>query len=179
MNFGNPTSESLMTGNIISQVIRKEKLITKTDGTVPTEGAVSMAARDFTDEKSQRGRKEGFKATTKAEDKEILKVFHKLRPPGYTGAQAEREREREREGSKDRKTDRQETKKNEMRKTRNPETQGNKLADTQELTNNKNSEPQENRKTDKQSNTNMNRQMGEHTEKRNTQKTHNLEIPNK
>jgi hypothetical protein len=107
MNFGNPTSESLMTGNIISQVIRKEKLITKTDGTVPTEGAVSMAARDFTDEKSQRGRKEGFKATTKAEDKEILKVFHKLRPPGYTGAQAERERERERERGKQRQKDRQ------------------------------------------------------------------------
>jgi hypothetical protein len=106
MNFGNPTSESLMTGNIISQVIRKEKLITKTDGTVPTEGAVSMAARDFTDEKSQRGRKEGFKATTKAEDKEILKVFHKLRPPGYTGAQAEREREREREAKTERQTDR-------------------------------------------------------------------------
>ena len=58
-------------------------MVKKTDGTVPSEGAISKAARDFKDLKKKRGRKKGCKATTKAEDKKILQVFNKLRPPGH------------------------------------------------------------------------------------------------
>ena len=58
-------------------------MVKKTDNTVPSEGAISMAARDFKDLKKQRGRKKGCRATTKAEDKIILQVFNKLRPPGH------------------------------------------------------------------------------------------------
>jgi len=83
-------------------------LVKKTDDTVPTLGAISMAARDFKDPKEQRGRVKGCKATTKAEDKKILQVFNKLRPPGSEGIQKERggrekrERQKEREGESDR-----------------------------------------------------------------------------
>ena len=69
----------------VPKVIRSQNLVKKTDGTVPTLGAISMAARDFKDLKGQRGRKKGGKATTKAEDKKILQVFNKLRPPGSEG----------------------------------------------------------------------------------------------
>ena len=76
-------------------------MVKKTDGSAPTLGAISMAARDFKDLKGQRGRKKGGKATTKAEDKKILQVFNKLRPPGSEGIQKERggreKRERQRE----------------------------------------------------------------------------------
>ena len=81
-------------------------MVKKTDDTVPTLGAISMAARDFKDPKEQRGRVKGCKATTKAEDKKILQVFNKLRPPGSEGIQKERggreKRERERESDRER-----------------------------------------------------------------------------
>ena len=75
-------------------------MVKKTDGTVPSDGAMSMAARDFKKEREQRGRKKGCKATSKAEDKLIMKAFNKMRPPGSKGVPretTERERERERE----------------------------------------------------------------------------------
>lgn len=44
---------------------------------------VVIPACSWKDEKEQRGRKKGQKATTKEEDKLILKTFHRLRPPGH------------------------------------------------------------------------------------------------
>ena len=41
----------------ILQVIRKQKLVKKTDGTIPSEGAISMAARDYKEQRHKRGRK--------------------------------------------------------------------------------------------------------------------------
>ena len=77
----------------------------KTDDTVPSLGAISMAARDFKKQRGQRGRKKGCKATSKAEDKKILQVFSKLRPPGSAvtheekrGGHKSREQERGKEG---------------------------------------------------------------------------------
>jgi len=78
--------------------------VKKTDDTVPSEGAISMAARDFKKQKGQRGRKKGCKATSKAEDKKILQVFSKLRPPGSVGTlegERGRHKSREREGVKE------------------------------------------------------------------------------
>ena len=58
------------------------KVVTKLDGTAPTPAAISKAASEFGSEKKKRGRKPGQNKTTKAEDRAILKTFHKLRPPG-------------------------------------------------------------------------------------------------
>ena len=65
--------------------MRKRKMVVKIDGTVPSAGAISMAARDFKEQKLERGRKKGSKATTRAEDKLIMKAFNKMRPPGFKG----------------------------------------------------------------------------------------------
>jgi len=56
--------------------------VKKKDGTVPSDGAMSEAANKFLKLKGKRGRKVGTKSTTKAEDKNIMSLFHKLRPPG-------------------------------------------------------------------------------------------------
>lgn len=50
---------------------------------MPTEQAISKAALAYHAEKKARGRKEGWRKTTKKEDRTILKTFHKLRPPGH------------------------------------------------------------------------------------------------
>ena len=63
--------------------IVKLKLVKKTDGTVPQPSAISEAAATFKEEKRKRGRKQGWRKTTKSEDKQILTTFKKLRPPGY------------------------------------------------------------------------------------------------
>ena len=63
--------------------IIKEKMVRKLDGKVPTPGGISYAAATFKSEKAQRGRKEGWRKTTKAEDREIVKKFHHLRPLGH------------------------------------------------------------------------------------------------
>lgn len=57
-------------------------LVKKTDGTIPTEGAVRQAVQNFKKEKKNLGRKSGSRATTKEEDKVILKIFKKVRPDG-------------------------------------------------------------------------------------------------
>ena len=54
----------------------------KTDGTVPTVGAMSEAVKNFKREKEQRGRRTGYVHTSKKEDAQILKTFKKMRPPG-------------------------------------------------------------------------------------------------
>jgi hypothetical protein len=56
--------------------------VKKTDGTVPTVGAMSEAVKNFKREKEQRGRRTGYVHTSKKEDAQILKTFKKMRPPG-------------------------------------------------------------------------------------------------
>jgi len=99
-------------------------MVKKTDGTIPSVGAISMAARDSKKQKHKRGRQQGHKATTRDEDKLILKAFKKMRPPGCKGREGEwrrerkirkinrerkrdRERERERERGRERKRERE------------------------------------------------------------------------
>ena len=59
------------------------QLVFKKDGTHPTPGAVFNAATTYLEEKETRGRKQGSRKTTKQEDKDLLKTFHRLRPPGH------------------------------------------------------------------------------------------------
>ena len=59
-----------------------QKMIVKEDGTRPSIGAISEASLTFMDTKSDRRRPVGSRKTTKAEDKELFKTFHKVRPPG-------------------------------------------------------------------------------------------------
>ena len=66
----------------IAKII-KDKLVVKTDGSVPTPGGISLAASTFLEEKGTRGRKTGWRKTTKEEDKKLLKTFHFHRPPGH------------------------------------------------------------------------------------------------
>ena len=63
--------------------IVKRKLVVRTDGRVPSEGAISKAAREYLTEKKTRGRKTGWRKTTKAEDRKIFATMKKLRPPGH------------------------------------------------------------------------------------------------
>ena len=58
------------------------KVVRKMDGKKPTIAAISLAAITYKAEKGQRGRPKGARATTKAEDQRLLKLFFKLRPPG-------------------------------------------------------------------------------------------------
>ena len=59
-----------------------QKIVCNTAGGEVTLQAISLAAKTFHEEKEQRGRKKGWRKTTKAEDKVLLTTFHKLRPPG-------------------------------------------------------------------------------------------------
>lgn len=66
----------------IWQDMISSKMVTKLDGTAPTPAAISKAASEFGTEKKKRGRKLGQNKASKAEDRTIMKTFHKLRPPG-------------------------------------------------------------------------------------------------
>lgn len=60
-----------------------QKLVKKTDGkTKPSIQAIQQAVKKHNVKKKARGRPKGSRATTKAEDKQILQKFHKLRPSG-------------------------------------------------------------------------------------------------
>ena len=59
-----------------------QKLLKKKDGSTPSISAIAEAAESFTQPKLKRGRKKGWRKTTKAEDKKLMVVFHKARPPG-------------------------------------------------------------------------------------------------
>jgi hypothetical protein len=59
-----------------------QKMISKKDGTRPSLGAISGAGLAFMDPKSDQRRPVGSRKTTTAEDKELFKTFHKVRPPG-------------------------------------------------------------------------------------------------
>ena len=58
-------------------------LVVKTDGTHPSGAAVHNAVKQCSVEKQKRGRKSGWKKTTAREDREIMKKFKYLRPPGH------------------------------------------------------------------------------------------------
>ena len=58
-------------------------MVVKKDGSHPSIGGVLKAAKEFKEEKERRGRRAGDKKTTKREDREILKKFKFLRPPGH------------------------------------------------------------------------------------------------
>ena len=60
-----------------------KKLVKKTDGVSPSISAIHEAVRTFHDEKEKVGRKEGWRKTTKEEDRAIMKTFHENRPPGH------------------------------------------------------------------------------------------------
>ena len=51
-----------------------QKLVRKTDKSIPSISAIQEAATTYKDSKGKRGRKAGSNDTTKAEDKKILKV---------------------------------------------------------------------------------------------------------
>ena len=59
-----------------------QDMVEKTDGTPPSHGAMSEAAATYMEDNAQRGRKRGWRKTSKAEDKKVMQVFHKNRPPG-------------------------------------------------------------------------------------------------
>ena len=59
------------------------KLVKKKNGRRPTLQSISDAAKTFKTPKMKRGRPLGSRATTKAEDRNILNAFKKVRPPGY------------------------------------------------------------------------------------------------
>ena len=71
--------------NILGGMFRKlvTKVVKKEDGSRPTIGAIKEAADTYLDTKGKRGRKKGDRATTKEEDKKIMKTFFKMRPPGH------------------------------------------------------------------------------------------------
>ena len=75
-----PIQKNLLTKKCQDMI--SSRVVTKLDGTAPTPAAISKAASEFGSEKKKRGRKLGQNKTTKAEDRAILKTFHKLRPPG-------------------------------------------------------------------------------------------------
>lgn len=60
-----------------------QKLVVKLDGKAPSPGAISEAANTFKEVKNQRGRKTGWRKTTKQEDTSLLQTFRKVRPPGH------------------------------------------------------------------------------------------------
>jgi hypothetical protein len=59
-----------------------QKMVRKQNGKKPTISAISQAAETFKDKKGKRGMPPGTKATTKEEDKKLMKTFLKVRPPG-------------------------------------------------------------------------------------------------
>lgn len=61
-----------------------QKFVKKKDGkTKPSLQAIQKAVTTYKTPKKARGRKKGARFTSKADDKVIMKQFHKLRPPGH------------------------------------------------------------------------------------------------
>ena len=58
------------------------KVVKKTDGKRPSLQAIAQAVAAYPLEKKLRGRKKGWRKTSRDEDKTILKTFHQKRPPG-------------------------------------------------------------------------------------------------
>ena len=60
-------------------------MVVKKDGEQPSVGGVFNAVKEFRKAKKVRGRRIGWRKTTKHEDKVIKATFHKLRPPRLRG----------------------------------------------------------------------------------------------
>ena len=58
-------------------------IVRNKDGAHPTEGGVRQCVMKFHEPKAKRGRKSGYRKTSKAEDNVVLQTFRKLRPPGH------------------------------------------------------------------------------------------------
>ena len=56
--------------------------VVKADGSAPSEEACRNCVRDFHNVKGKRGRKHGWRKTSRAQDNTILCAFRRLRPPG-------------------------------------------------------------------------------------------------
>ena len=54
----------------------------KRDGVQPSVGGDFKAVKEFLKARKVRGRRIGWRKTTKHDDKVIKATFHKLRPPG-------------------------------------------------------------------------------------------------
>ena len=72
-----PNGSKRLTYAKIAEIVQNE------DGEHPTEEAVRRCVVNFHEPKAKRGRKAGYRKTSKAEDKVILQAFRKLRPPGH------------------------------------------------------------------------------------------------
>ena len=72
-----PNGAKRLTYAEIAEIVRNE------DGGHPSEGAVRQCVMNFHEPKATRGRKSGYRKTTKAEDNVVLQTFRKLRPPGH------------------------------------------------------------------------------------------------
>ncbi len=59
------------------------KVVRKKNGRHPSIPAMSMCVAQYKAFKHKKGRKPGSLKTTKQEDKQIMKAFHKMRPPGH------------------------------------------------------------------------------------------------
>ena len=59
------------------------RLVVKKDGTQPSLSGVYKTAVEYRMIKRARGRRAGWRKTTKDEDKIIMSTFHKLRPQGH------------------------------------------------------------------------------------------------
>jgi hypothetical protein len=59
------------------------KLVRNKDGGPVKEGGVRGCVASFHMPKGKRGRKVGWRKTSKAEDRSVIKTFHKVRPPGH------------------------------------------------------------------------------------------------
>ena len=57
-------------------------MVVKKDDVRPSVGGVFKAVKEFLKARKVRGRRIGWRKTTKDDDKVILATFHKLRPPG-------------------------------------------------------------------------------------------------
>ena len=58
------------------------KVVKKTDGKRPSLQAIAQAVAAYPLEKKLRGRKNGWRKTSRDEDKTILKTFYQKWPPG-------------------------------------------------------------------------------------------------
>ena len=65
-----------------SSFVKITQMVVKKDGERPSTGAVFQVVKEFRAAKKVRGRRIGWRKTTKHEDKVIKATFHKLRPPG-------------------------------------------------------------------------------------------------
>ena len=67
----------------LCHILILRKVVRKKNGRHPSIPAMSMCVAQYKAFKHKKGRKPGSLKTTKQEDKQIMKAFHKMRPPGH------------------------------------------------------------------------------------------------